>query len=326
VKNQEPTAVPFEAVYLKHLVSTEKPFEMASNPALFFESRTHSEALASLGSFLEHKGGLALIYGQEGAGKTLVCKRFLENIDKNRFDILFMTEPTNEPVSFLWEIARYFDVPLTSQSSASEMVEELVDTLRSPRERRPVLAIDCAERLSDDALDFLEELYSGGETHEPVGSLLVILFGREELVTRLLDRRMRPIRRHIVMTHYLQPLTVEETAAYIRHRLLKAGSHGFLRFDEEVVKVLHAESKGSPAMINSLCERCLEILHEQSKTVVDGQVLHHVLAKGEGDFLPGATSRFPSRLKLYIAGGLAIVAVIVLLCLLFLHYRHALGL
>jgi general secretion pathway protein A len=298
---------------------------MAPDPAIFFESRTHSEALGSLAAFLEQRAGLALIYGHEGAGKTVVCKRFLGNVDENRFDVLLMAEPPGEIVSFLSDIARHFGVPFAPQSSADEMAEELVETLCRSRERRPVLAIDNADLLSDDAIDFMERLYRG-EMPEPPASFMVILFGREELVMRLLERRMRPIRRHIVMTHFLQPLNAEEVAAYIRHRLLNAGSHGLIRFDEKVVEMLHAASGGSPAMINSICERCLAVLYEQSKTVVDGRVLQEALTKGDGGLLPGRAARTRSRKRLYITGGLVIAAVIALLCLLFLRFRPALGL
>ena len=73
-----------------------------------------------------------------------------------------------------------------------------------------------------------------------------MLFSQKEMATRLLDRRMRRIRRQIVMTHYLQPLPPGEVGPDVRHRLLKAGSNGLIRFTKDVMDSVYAASKGTP--------------------------------------------------------------------------------
>ncbi len=272
MKTPEPTANPFEVAYLKHLTLNEKPFGTTSDPAFFFESRSHSEALKGLQSFLDQKAGLALVYGDAGTGKTLICRRFLDSVDRSRFDVGLMVNPVVDRAVFLTEVARHFNIVLPPRSSGKETAEALFRNLRTrPTGKMPVLAIDEAQDLSDDVIEVLEWLFRD-ETDDLKPSLRIILFGREELVTRLLDRRMGRIRRHIAMTHYLQALSPDEVGAYVRHRLAKAGSNGLIQFTEDALDGVYVASKGCPRVINTICDRCLLSLYKQSKTVVDQKV------------------------------------------------------
>jgi type II secretory pathway predicted ATPase ExeA len=320
----EPTASPFEVAYLKHLTLNEKPFGTTPDPAFFFESRSHAEALRALEAFLDREGGLALVYGGAGTGKTLMCRHFVDGIDRNRFDVGLMLNPVTDKGVFLTEVARHFNIVLPPRSSWKEMAEVLFRGLLSrPTGRMPVLAIDDAQTLTDDVLDILKELFHDEESGlKP--SLHIILFGREALVTRLLDRRMGHVRRHIVITHYLQALSPEEVGPYVAHRLLKAGSNGLIRFTEDAIAGVYAASKGYPGAINVICDRCLLSLYKQSKTTADQKVLQQVLRSDNMGVLPKEARRPGSRLKVSLT-ILMIAAALALLCLLYLHFRPVPG-
>ena len=59
-----------QAPHPGHLALKNRPFRLTSDPAFYFDSRTHSEALRGLQSFLHRGEGLALVYGEAGTGKT----------------------------------------------------------------------------------------------------------------------------------------------------------------------------------------------------------------------------------------------------------------
>ena len=58
---------------LKH-----EPFSIAPDPRYLFMSERHREALAHLLYGLGGGGGFVLLTGEIGAGKTTVCRCFLE--------------------------------------------------------------------------------------------------------------------------------------------------------------------------------------------------------------------------------------------------------
>ena len=273
-----------------------------------------------LQAFLDNKAGLALVYGDAGTGKTLICGRFLDGIDRSRFDVGLMLNPVADRGVFLTEIARHFNIPLPPRSSGKEMADLLFRSLKSrPTGKIPVLAVDEAQNLSDDVLEALEWLFSE-ETGDLKPSLRILLFGREELVARLLSRRMGRLRRHIAVTHYLQALSPEEVGPYVRHRLDKAGSNGSIQFTEDALEGVYAASKGYPRVINTICDRCLLSLYKQSKTAVDQKVLRQALMNEDMGILPEEAGRPGSRLKVFLTTALAVAAILVLLLLLFHHY------
>lgn len=63
---------------LKH-----EPFSIAPDPRYLYMSERHREALAHLLYGVKSGGGFVLLTGEIGAGKTTVCRCFLEQIPKH---------------------------------------------------------------------------------------------------------------------------------------------------------------------------------------------------------------------------------------------------
>ena len=203
------------------------------------------------------------------------------------------------------------------------MLRALGDFLLAEREKgkASVLAVDEAQLLSNDGVALLVELSGFEKDNE--GVLHVILFGQEEMATGLLDRSMRKLRRHITVTHYLQPLSRLEVGPYIRHRLSRAGSDGSISFTEDALKYIYAASKGCPRIINRICDQSLLLLSGQSKTVVGRRVVNRVLRNEIAT--PAMTPegpKLPARIFYAIA---LILAAVLIFYGLFFYLRPAPG-
>lgn len=61
----------------------ERPFNVTSDPAFFFLSRRHEEALAHLFYGVSQRKGIIVLTGEIGTGKTTLCRFFLSQLDKN---------------------------------------------------------------------------------------------------------------------------------------------------------------------------------------------------------------------------------------------------
>jgi len=59
----------------------EKPFKLVPNPAYFYLSKSHEEALAHLNYAISQGDGFVEITGEVGTGKTTLCRAFLESLN-----------------------------------------------------------------------------------------------------------------------------------------------------------------------------------------------------------------------------------------------------
>ena len=69
-------------MYTHFFSLTQSPFSIAPDPRYLFMSDRHREALAHLLFGVGSGGGFVLLTGEIGAGKTTVCRCFLEQIPK----------------------------------------------------------------------------------------------------------------------------------------------------------------------------------------------------------------------------------------------------
>ncbi|MBU2431530.1 MAG: AAA family ATPase, partial [Proteobacteria bacterium] len=61
----------------------EKPFKLIPNPKFLFLGKSHENALAHLAYAISQGDGFVEITGEVGAGKTTLCRTFLEDLDKD---------------------------------------------------------------------------------------------------------------------------------------------------------------------------------------------------------------------------------------------------
>ncbi|MFT7287713.1 MAG: general secretion pathway protein A, partial [Halieaceae bacterium] len=124
------------------------------------------------------------------------------------------------------------------------------------RERKTVLMIDEAQHLGIEVLEQIR-LLTNLETDEEK-LLHIILIGQPELAQKLSRPELRQLNQRITARFNLEPLTVDETGAYIRHRLHIAGMPaGGELFSPSLVRAIHRQSRGVPRLINLLCDRML---------------------------------------------------------------------
>jgi general secretion pathway protein A len=119
--------------------------------------------------------------------------------------------------------------------------------------RHPLLMIDDAQLIEDhrvwQTLLLLLNFHQSNQAH-----LSMILAGPPELLGRL--KRYGQLMDRLDLTAVLQPFTVGETAAYVRHRLQAAGTTAEI-FNDSALALVHELSGGLPRRINRLCDFAL---------------------------------------------------------------------
>ena len=67
-------------MYVDYFNLKQAPFSIAPDPRYLFMSERHREALAHLLYGIGSGGGFVLLTGEIGAGKTTVCRCFIEQV------------------------------------------------------------------------------------------------------------------------------------------------------------------------------------------------------------------------------------------------------
>jgi len=247
-------------MYAKYFGLKQEPFSIAPDPRYLFMSERHREALAHLLYGVESGGGFVLLSGEIGAGKTTVCRCFLEQIPR-RCNVAYIFNPKLTVEELLRSVCDEFGIPHGHTGAGGFTVKDYLDPLNEYLLRthavgqNNVLIIDEAQQLSVEVLEQLR-LLTNLETSERK-LLQIILIGQPELRTLLARPELEQLAQRVIARFHLEALTEPETLEYIRHRLGVAGLRTALPFERKARRRIHQLSRGVPRRINLLCDRAL---------------------------------------------------------------------
>jgi len=242
-------------VYESYWRLSEKPFRNAPNPRYLYLSRGHEEALTRLlYAVAERKGGM-LLTGDYGCGKTLMSRVLVRELSPERFELAVVANPNLPPNEFLEETLYQFGVPAGPGRSKLELVHRLEAFVRSCEAagRHPVLVVDEAQMVRDrETLEEIRLLLN--LQRDDTFLITVILMGQPEL--KAVVDHIPQLKQRLALRYHLGPLDCEETSAYIRHRMSRAGAKRAI-FTPEAEEAVFVASRGVPREVNSIADLAL---------------------------------------------------------------------
>jgi general secretion pathway protein A len=259
-------------MYATHFGLSENPFSIAPDPRFLYLSARHREALAHLLYGISAGGGFVQLTGEIGTGKTTLTRCLLEQVPDN-VDIALVLNPRVSPLELVAVICDELKIAYTG---GTQSLKVLVDALNTylldahARGRRTVVMIDEAQNLSVEALEQVRLLTNLETTTEKL--LQIILIGQPELAAHLARPELKQLAQRITARYHLMPLDLDETRAYIRHRLSVAGVTRSLLTARAITQV-HHHSGGVPRRINILCDRALLGAYAEDKPHVRGGIV-----------------------------------------------------
>jgi type II secretory pathway predicted ATPase ExeA len=140
--------------------------------------------------------------------------------------------------------------------------------------RRTLLILDEAQNLSMDVLEELRLLSNVNSETDLV--LQILLVGQPELRTTLARPELRQFAQRISVDFHLRPLDLDETHAYIRHRLSVAGGNPGI-FLPETIPFIHARTGGVPRLVNQLCDFSLVYAFADGRVDIDLELVTQVV-------------------------------------------------
>lgn len=249
-----------------HLGFAEPPFRITPDTDYFFQGRGHMEALDHL-RFGIASGGLTMMTGEVGVGKTLLCRYLLRHPPRGiRF--AYLLNPDQSYAELLASIHHDLTGTIPTDRSIGGLQRELnMVLLRLAQEGdRVAVLVDEAHRLSVKVLEGLRLLSNLDTEKEKL--MCLVFVGQPELERTLACRAMRPLAQRISVRYRLGSFEWQETVRYVYHRLQVAGRVNRFRMGIGVITLIHVLSRGVPRRINQLCDRSMLATYGQGRRTV----------------------------------------------------------
>jgi type II secretory pathway predicted ATPase ExeA len=242
------------------------PFEASPDPRFLFLRPQIREALACLQYGIAARKGFVVMTGEVGTGKTTLLRTVLETFAKGRVLTAFVFNPRMDVLDFFEFVLTDLGIPPTTRTKSAMLLQLnrwLIERFRA--HQLCAIVVDEAQDLSWELFEEIRLLTNLETSSEKL--VQVVLSGQPELEERLHDPNLRQLRQRVSLWCNTQPLTSEETQAYIADRLRIAGASQPVLLPEAAELVYHY-SKGIPRIVNLICEHALVCAYvEQIKPI-----------------------------------------------------------
>ncbi len=256
-----------------------KPFQLAPDPFFFFGSSTHKRALAYLKYGLSQGEGFIVVTGDVGTGKSTLVRTLFGSLEGK--DDVVAAELINtqlDSTDILRMVAATFGLA-HKENEKSSLLKNLENFFiaRCKEGKRCMLVVDEAQNLPFETIEelrMLSNLYYKGKT-----LLQIFLLGQSEFREHLRDPALEQVRQRVTASYHLAHLDVEETQAYIEHRLKKVDWQDNPSFTAESFKLIYDFTGGVPRKINTTCDRLLLFGFLEEKSRIDGDIVKTVTSE-----------------------------------------------
>lgn len=246
-------------MYLAHFGLQQAPFSLTPNTAFYVDLPVHQQALLMLQTALAQGEGFLKITGEVGTGKTLLCRKLLQDAPSN-WALAYLPDPLLTPMELRWALALELGLKQSANIDAQQLTQLLQRQLMllAASEKQLVLLIDEAQALPDETLEAIR-LLTNLET-EQRKLLQVVLFGQPELNRRLSQNQFRQLRQRICFSFDITKLDRQQTISYLQTRLALAGADRPM-FSSSALWLLWHYSRGIPRLINLLSHKALMLAY-----------------------------------------------------------------
>jgi putative secretion ATPase (PEP-CTERM system associated) len=251
---------------------TGKPFQLTPDHKFFFNSKGHNRAMAYLRYGLEQGEGIIVITGGIGTGKTTLVRNLFEELTNMNVMAAQLVTTQVEAEDMLRMVCASFGLAHEGMNKATLLSNlEAIARARHAEGKHILLVVDEAQNLPARSVEELRMLSNFQVDNKAL--VQTFLLGQDEFKRTLQAPGMEQFRQRIIASHHLEPLNVEETEKYIKHRLNLVDWKHDPAFEKDIFKMIHEFTDGVPRRINAMCDRlflysCLEELHNIDRDTV----------------------------------------------------------
>ena len=215
-----------------------------------FPYADYVEARDTLNAALQGPCFYALLTGASGMGKTELLRDITDNLDRHRYNLVYIAAANISLVSIVRFLAGRLHVG--TRRSYLETVDVIAETINA-QAAHMVLWLDEADQLERDTL---QEIRTLAEHRLAARQLLTVVFsGLPDIASTLEAPVLFPLKRRILRRAQLNGLRRDELDGFIIHRF---GTKQAERFPSSVHDDLFERTQATPALIDKVVRHVLE--------------------------------------------------------------------
>lgn len=221
-----------------------------------FESKDFINAKKRL-EHLNKLGGIGLLTGISGTGKTYALKEFADNLNPSLYKIVYIPLSTVTVLEFYKSLAYGLDLnPPSRKVDIFNAIQERLINLSSDQSKQCVIIIDEAQYLRTGILNDLKLLLNFEMDSKNYASL--VLAG-QPLLNNILSKKVHEaLKQRIVMNYNFQGISKEEGKKYILDKIKESGVYHKI-ITESALEAIVSSGNGAIRKINSMVDKCLFI-------------------------------------------------------------------
>ncbi|MGR0280240.1 SPOR domain-containing protein [Marinomonas dokdonensis] len=224
----------------------------SKDDSVYFASDEGNQQLALLEHLSRYSNLLSVIQGPEGSGKS----RFLMEFARHQDDTTIISHVKASMLMTAGQLlqamyagfASHFTQP-PNETTFGPLLKFAHDL--EAKGQSALVLIDNAQELNTDAVSMLLDMMSLATDNQTVPH--VALFSSYPL-SRNLDAYQKSRYDQLSHTLTLAPYSLEQTKAYLLHRVRAVGGSINLPFNDKQIKKIHQDSAGYPGRINQVAQ------------------------------------------------------------------------
>jgi type II secretory pathway predicted ATPase ExeA len=246
------------------------PFDKNIKPKDVLETEPIKECTARL-DYIKRRGGILLLTGDPGVGKTLALRRYVEKLNENLFKPFYTPLSTLSRADLLYHLNRLLSLPpRLSKSAVYTQIQKALLESKEQLGKTVLLTIDEAHLLQTGALEELRLLTNFKmDSYDP---FILVLSGQSDLRRTVEFAVMEPFNQRIAMRYHMPGLSLKETQHYVSHHLKLAGANEPI-LDQQAIKAVHELSFGIPRRIGAITEQALTYAMFDHKRTVNAEMV-----------------------------------------------------
>jgi type II secretory pathway predicted ATPase ExeA len=235
------------------------------------------ENLATRLKYFIVEGGVFLLTGNIGAGKTTALRAFTQTLNPHSHRVIYSNDILDSKKDFYAAILTHLRVtPSHYAGNSRRILRKHLQELTLSKKQMLIVILDEAQNLPAFILEEVRLLLNSEFDSQSL--VHFIISGHKLLQQRMSLHENEALRQRITLKFHMHGLPLEDTCAYIHHRLENAGSSAQI-FTDPVLAKIHEQSRGIPRIINKICYSLLLAARATEKKIIDEVIFD--LAKNE---------------------------------------------
>jgi len=247
------------------------PFDKNISTRHVLDTKALKEAIARL-DYIKRRGGILLLTGDPGVGKTLTLRRYVKSLNDNLFKTCYTPLSTLSRSDLLYHLNRLLGLPARLSKSAIYLqIQQALLESKEQMGKTVLLILDEAHLLQTGPLEELRLLTNFKmDSYDP---FILVLAGQSDLRRTMEFAVMEPLNQRIAMRYHMPGLDLNECKQYIQHHLKLAGAAEPI-LDQRAMEAVYEISFGIPRKIGTITEQALTYaMFDQKKNVTADMVL-----------------------------------------------------